>query len=257
MPTSQSPAPSPITLDRVIPKASRFLTALVDKPEIFRALSGEDGGFTVEEFARGSALLIGAMGLVQSAAAAPVPSNQVARDALATCDRLDDLLVVRVQNALQFDFPDECGEILDGVTPTTGVGAAGNLKLVTDRIATLRAAAVADALTERRQRALGRLAAVGLTEAQLHSYATLADSALALEPPGPSSLQLPNSDERLQSRIALYWWLKGWSNIARRLVTNRNQLISLGLASRRVVDGAEVFVDQPIDQPAEGTPTVV
>jgi hypothetical protein len=213
--------PGPATLARVPRRAFRFLHAVTIHADLARQL--EAAGFTPADRNEGWRLLTH----LARAMAVAHPAAPAAAQRLETEGRD---FVRRVAAVVQRFAPALANIVSVNIAP--GDPLLRTLPLVLDRIAAL------DPLTLREAATLGEALAVhGLGRDTQVRLRALLERARGVEtPPAPAS------DEREASVLALYRWLKVWSDAARSAVTDRADLVRLGLAKRRKA-GADVEND--------------
>jgi hypothetical protein len=96
--------------------------------------------------------------------------------------------------------------------------------------------------------ALAVLATRGIDEAERARLSGLCDLALRAAPTNPAERAQAEglAKERQDALVALRAWFEEWSEVARAVITRRDQLILLGLASRRKSGSEEEEEDSPV-----------
>ena len=183
-------------------------------------------GYTEEEHQRGWGLVHEVSGF------SPAPSyNAVNQDSVAAIVQLDadDERIHTIADAcLKHRMPTVHAALLDGLEPGSVVYTA---QLVS-RVGALRQGTLPDVTEEQAEQALALLAARGLDEdawARLAALVAQAQTASTEEAPTPATSRA-ELEAALRKARAFY---DEWSAIARAVITRRDHLILLGLATRR------------------------
>lgn len=159
-------------------------------------------------------------------------TSKLAVKALNEWDRKHYLMT---RSTLDHLFPDQAAYLFDGLPMVNNFGAAASIKTFLSRIVSFREGTDPDREAFRDEDRAAVLALEGRNivgpeiEARLQR---LIEEATRLAP-------LPVKDE---AAIAVYHetarkhhaWLADWRGMARAVITNRNQLIQLGLSRRRI-----------------------
>ncbi|MEO1270483.1 MAG: hypothetical protein AAFX99_20540 [Myxococcota bacterium] len=235
--------PSRITLDKAVPRASRFLSALAQRSDIHSVMA-TSGGYSALHHTRGINLMVRAMGTVP---AAPPPSddtNEALRDAIAQCSTLDDTVIAKLAAALEYAHPEVYAFMSASLEPGEGLQAVANLQLIATRLRALKDDPAPVGGTDVLKAATQALAEYGLDQARIDALEALAQQASGVpEQAAPGIQGVLSKEEIEQARIALYYWHKGWARIARSIITRRDWLIRLGLATRRKTASGETIIE--------------
>lgn len=222
------------TLELTPGKALQFLLGVGARPPIRTVL--EQRGFDDEERKRGWKLLeeVGNHSLDETEVDPAVSA------AIAEIDAWDEPNI-RLIRAAFTRYPGVADTVLRGITPTVGPAAILNVARILERLDGLEGTTEGDA-------ALTTLGVRGLPKAERKRIAGLVKIAKSAQKAGASEAE-SNDQAYLQGLLALREWYEEWSEIARLVVTRRDHLIRLGLATRRTTDAspaaddADVIVD--------------
>ena len=174
---------------------------------------------------------------------APVASAEVRGSALAVAQWQDSAFrLVRV--VLKHDFPEQHAFVLDGLVPIPGLGAVMSVAAPLDRLDALDKDPERKHTRKADHAALAKLADRGITPgARQYMRAQVAGATYtpALDPvaqvttaaPQAPAGKRPTSEERAEALQAVAALFEEWSEVARLQITNRSDLIRLGLVSRR------------------------
>jgi hypothetical protein len=236
-----NPIPSRITLDKTIPRATRLLNALAQRPDIYKYLALK-GSYSPQHHRRGLDLLMRAMGTTPALLTSGREEGSGHGDDVARCAEADDIVLAQLDAALRFDHAAVYAILAEGLQPDEGVKAVTNLRLLTSRVSELKAdPGAVEGGAGAVQAALEAMASFGLTQARLDELEALATRAGELPEVEVGALPTLSAAEVDAARVALYQWHRGWARIARSVVTRRDWLIRLGLARRRVTPQGEVI----------------
>ncbi|MCU0693081.1 MAG: hypothetical protein MUF54_16935, partial [Polyangiaceae bacterium] len=152
--------------------------------------------------------------------------------------------------SLSKKFEAQKRHLLDGITPSTGMGAVLNVALFLRRADELEKGQNRKATRKKDQEAMKLLAVRGITQQlrkHLAAQVKIATSAKPVEEIDEAALK--GADESyVKALAALRTWYEEWSRIARVVVKRRDYLMLLGLAHRKSRSGAR---EEP-QAPAEG-----
>jgi len=149
----------------------------------------------------------------------------------------DDAWLPIIGVVLEFEYPDQHAFLFaGGLAPVAGPESVLVVHTILDRLQALRTGAGRpDDQRPQDQRAVAALAAHGLTEAMLAEASELIriyeDGApvVELDPVAEAAARAA----RQAAEVAVYHWWKKWSTIARQIITRKDHLQWLGLATRK------------------------
>ncbi len=243
--------PSQDTLDRTPARALTFLLAVGRSPAIWGAL--QTRGYGDDEHASGWQRLL-AVDPSRAKSSPVVPSADPAvLEAFAQVDKWDNENLPIVDVALANRVPEAHAFVFaDGLAPADGAESVRVVTTFLDRADALEALAkekpgagakkgakAADTpprlpLTPAQAKAaIDLLAARGITaEARktVRGWLTTLQKGPEVRPAAPAS---DTTEARRAASLALYQWLNEWTTIARRVITRRDHLQTLKLASRK------------------------
>jgi hypothetical protein len=208
----------------------------------------ERHGFSDADQQEGVRLLHVASGFEKAAAPKRNRDDEVARAALVEIDEVDEKVHRIGRASLARRHPEQAAYLFEGLAPARGPEAVLGMRQLLDRMARLasgegRPAAARDGDVA----ALAVLALRGIDEAERTRLSGLCDLALRAAPTNPSERAQAEglAKERQDALVALRAWFEEWSEVARAVITRRDHLILLGLASRRK-SGSEEEDEAPV-----------
>jgi hypothetical protein len=228
------PKPSRPTLDRAPGRALTFLIGVGRSPQVRGRLATR--GYTEAEHARGWKLLRAVDPTAAGDVAANDGSDPAVRDAVARLDVWDNQNFPLVDLALRRREPEVHAFLFaGGLAPADGIESVRVVTLFLDRVDTVRAVAENhrdlevpfDAAKARGALALLESRGVGAAEQEaVRAWLDLAQRGAA---PAAPAEEAPD-DEAL---VALHEWVTEWALVARRVLTRKADLITLGLAEKK------------------------
>lgn len=231
---------NPSTLERAPERAQRFLRGVVRNPAIYQAMLPM--GYNAQHHQRGVVLLTEIIGLQKVKPSSP-EANKRGLELLGRASALDGPLMTRIDGALRYSHPAQRDRLLEGLSDATDFVAAANLRVLFTRYSAL--ATSADPQDQAATRALDERGIDAAWMGKIQELLQALDT-FQIEPFEPST-----QEERQAALLALHAWWSEWSNNARRAITRRDWLITLGLAYRRTTpQGDEEIVLSPEDDPS-------
>jgi hypothetical protein len=220
---------SEAVLAEIPARVLRFLGAVARSSSIRTALATK--GYRDEDQQEGWTLLHKDAGFAN-----PKPVTQsAASKALAELDAWDEPNFRIIRATLQRRYP----ALVDFVFANDLVASSGNgallaVRTLLNRLQALRSAPERKATRKQDHAALAVLAGKGLTEEELARIQSLVEVATQAAPVTETALSVQERAEWRANRLALHGWYLEWSETARAVIKRRNELIALGLATRRV-----------------------
>jgi hypothetical protein len=255
---SVSVAPAPVapattdpvsakTLNSIPQRALKFLRGVGTTPGIFQALGTH--GYTEDDHQEGWNLLKAAGGYVKAASSAGSGTDNTIRAAIATLGKEGEAMLRVLRAAIQFKFPQFMSQLFDGMESSSGPGWVLVVQQLLERIDDLAQDG------DDGEAALQLIADRGYGDDQRAQLADLVATAQSLGP-APSTPP-PDADAHTQALTALYQWYAEWAQIAKVVITRRDWLILMGLATRKVrTQPAPAPTPAPTPAPAP-SPTVI
>jgi len=166
---------------------------------------------------------------------APPPQGDSVLEAINACETWQATSFVRARARLTLTFPDQATFLFADITPGKGMEAVLNVATFLARRHTLASGTGRKATRKVDHEALAFLEKTGITKEEIARLGGLVGKAHDVVVPDDTQAEEAKrlGDERLVILRKLYAWLTAWSEIARTVVTRRDQLIRLGLAKRR------------------------
>jgi hypothetical protein len=146
--------------------------------------------------------------------------------AVAELDAWDEPNLARIAATVTRLYPDCFDELMAEMKPAKGPRAVIVVERMLDRLDEF-----AQSTTERKRALVATLATRGYDadeRARLRELIKVAKSSTKLSLPPSDPVDMQEND-----LIALYDWYREWATTARTVITRRDHLIKLGLASRR------------------------
>lgn len=230
-----SPAVSRATLEGTVGRATQFLFGLSRTPTALNQLRRV--GYTKAEHDRGFAL-------VNALATKEIDETVTDREvdeAVRALDEWDEKGIGFIRAALT-GFPEVRDAVLEGIAPIAGLGAVLNVEKILARLTAAEGTEPGRAALERLSRGM-----FGPDE-----RAELAALLATAKGSGAFDADVVTDEAYERNLLALRDWYYEWSEIARQLVTRREQLIRMGLAERRSATTGELPVpdDLLIEEPS-------
>jgi hypothetical protein len=239
--------PSQDTLDRTPGRALTFLLAVGRTPAIRGALQGR--GYSDDEHAGGWAKLLAVDPSMAKSAPGVTSADPAVSEAFAKVDKWDNENLPIADVALAARAP-EAHAILfaDGLAPADGAESVRVVTTFLDRVDEIEAHAAekpgkkgakADATDSLSLTAAQAKAAIELLHARgitaevrktVRGWLTTLQKGAEVRPVATSR---ETAESRRAATLALYHWLNEWSLIARKVISRRDHLVSLGLATRK------------------------
>ena len=192
----------------------------------------------------------------QASVLASAPVADPIAEAIAACEEWQAAGLIRARAMLQLSFPEQAFFIFHGFVAAKGTAAVLNVSTFLERRHVLENAAERKASRKTDREALAVLEEAGVTAEvleNLHGHVGTVQSATA----APRTEISDAEALRLDGLRKIHAWLTAWSDMARTVITRRDQLIRLGIAKRRPRKGSSVVVDPPVTVPTTPAPPPV
>jgi hypothetical protein len=224
------------TLEDTPRRVTQFLIGLSRRPTALTLMASH--GFTPADKKQGWTLLmkVGDLDTTEEV------KDEEVEQALAALDRWDEKGFRRVAIAL-YHFPEVRQTVMTGLTPKIGEEAAKGVAILLGRIERLKE-------SKEGRAAYAMLAKRGIPDSELAHLAKLVAIVQANDKPARPS-RAAADEAYLQALIELRHWYLEWSEVARLVITRRDHLILLGLASRRTTGATDVEGDTDVVEPTD------
>jgi hypothetical protein len=222
--------PSDAVLDTMPARGFQFLGAVSVNPAI-RAVFAQRG-YTEEIHQIAWADVLKAAGFRKEALAAFEQPGAAA--ALATIDAWDDP-TFRVARGVLAPFPTQLAFVFNGLEAQKGVASVGSAKTFLDRLDELETSKDRKATRKEDLAAIAKLAARRIDAAErarLRGLIAIATGFTDSAGPGAEKNATLKEEQR-KAKIAVWYYLTEWGEIAKSDITRRDYLIQLGLAKRK------------------------
>lgn len=228
--TVPSNLPSDPVLDAVAVRAFQFLRAVSCNAGIRAAFAQR--GYN-EEIHQGAwtAVLKAAGFSKESQAALERPESAAA---LAQIDAWDEP-TFRIAHAILAPMPEQQAFVFNGLTPQSGAASVGSVTTFLDRLDELESGKNRKATRKEDLAAIQKLADRKIDANERRRMRDLLKTAVGFSDPAvpESPKDTKQKDEQRQAKIAVWYYLNEWSEIAKQDITRRDYLIQLGLAKRK------------------------
>ncbi|MCU0684647.1 MAG: hypothetical protein MUF34_20775 [Polyangiaceae bacterium] len=239
------PSVSRQTLDQTPGRALTFLRAIGTSVTIRAKLY--EHGYTANEHERGWVLMRAASGDFGNGAPGENRDDQAVQAAIADVDAWDEDGLRIVNASLRARHPAQHGFVMRGLKASTGISSVLGVATLLDRLDALEGAPEREGTREADHAALATLSARGIDKAvrvRLRAKVKLAQSFAGIK----GAKEQVAFDQRVrQALVEQRQWFEEWADVARSVIKRRDQLIRLGLASRRSSPA-------PVDEPGDETP---
>lgn len=212
-------------LEETPARALVFLRALGTNPSLNASLASV--GYTKADHVEGWTLFLRANGhdeLVK-------PNVSPATQAVAEINAWEPVGFLRAQAALRRRHPEQERFVFADLVAAKGMEAISPLSTFLDRLDELESGAARKSTRKADHAALATLATRGIDAAVRKHLRALLATAITQADAAPH-LSLAEA-KRQEALVGLYRWLQEWADMARSVLEQRNDLITLGLAKRR------------------------
>jgi hypothetical protein len=211
---------------RRLDRALQFLRAYSTDTTIKAAV--DTTGFTPADQKEGWSLVLRAY----AAPSTPTftPDAGPVGDAVTEVDAWQQLMFPRAHAALRRLHPAEDAFVFDNMTPGTGIASVPSVTMFLDRLDALESSPERKSTRKADHAAIATLSQRGITSdtrKHLHQLVKL------LETSSGPALAAQGPDARTAALEAVYDWVQDWSECARGVISNRTQLIKMGIGKRR------------------------
>ena len=178
------------------------------------------------------------------ATVAPAPAPDPVAEAIAACEAWQGTGLVRARAMLQIAHPEQAAFLFHDFVAGKGIAAVFNVETFLDRRQVLASGAARKASRKADHEALAVMEEIGIDKdvvKELEDLVTTVQTAA----PAPAPPVVGTGIDRDEVLRRIYVWVTAWSDMARTVVTRRDQLIRLGLAKRRAPKAKKVVVATP------------
>ncbi len=156
------------------------------------------------------------------------------RSAIAELDAMDERIFRITSATLSKRFPAQAQFVLGGIGASRGAAAVINLQLLMDRLDALENDPSRVATRDQDREAVAKLGERGLSKSERSRIRQLIEASQRANPVDLSPSAREEADKQyVANLVALRDWYQEWAEIARALITRRDHLIRLGLASQK------------------------
>jgi hypothetical protein len=152
--------------------------------------------------------------------------------AIASCEAWQSTGLIRARAMLQLSFPEQAAFIFHDFVAGAGMEAVLNVSTFLERRKALENGPERSASRDADGQALAVLTETGVTPevlAQLHAFVETVHTVATVQPQ-----ELADAEARRTEVLRkIHAWVMAWSEMARTVITRRDQMIKLGIAKRR------------------------
>ncbi len=188
------------------------------------------------------------------------PTSDPVGEAIAACEEWQAVGLVRARAMLQLSLPEQASFMFHDFEAAKGIGATLNVATFLSRWETLASGSERKSTRKADQEALVIMEDAGVTDETRQKLRALVATVQSVA--APKAKQRAEAEaKRLDVLRKIHAWLAAWSDMARTVVTRRDQLIRLGIAKRRSPRKVKTDVvvppaTPPITPPAPVVPQV-
>jgi hypothetical protein len=251
-PSGVEPSVSRQTLEQTPGRVHQFLRGVGTSGAIRAKLAPR--GYSKRVHAQGWRLLQNTSGFFEDGAPGGDADDASVRKAIDEIDAWDEAGFRIINASTRVRHPPQHAFLTQGLRASSGAEAVTGVATLLDRLDALEGAPEREGSREADRAALATLADRGIDAAERARLRALISRAQAFAErlDGPS--EQAKAEERMrEALVGLRLWYEEWAEIARVTCKRRDELIRLGLASRRPRQGAGGPDDDPADEP-EGAP---
>ena len=220
-----------LTLEDTPRRAVEFIRGIGSSPEVMRSLMA--AGYTPKAHEEGIHVLNDVLRFVARPAAIPQPSAPMFGSAVKEIKQWVKTDYRRMKISLQRFFPEQYEYLFAGLDVSGAMDAVALVEIFLQRIAALGNDPDRKASRKADHAALAMLETRGITKATFKRLHALVNETHAT--PTVPRVEAPSSepDGRMEALLALRAWYTDWAETARVVLTRRDHLIRVGLASRK------------------------
>ncbi len=168
-------------------------------------------------------------------AANKIPSTPVpdpVTEAIAACESWQATGLIRARAMMQLTFPEQAAFMFHDFVAGSGTEAVLNVSTFLQRRQELENGAERKGTRKADHEALSVLEDTGVTKEMLKKLQGFIDNAQTVAPLHPQHLADADA-KRTEVLRKIHAWITAWSEMARTVITRRDQMIKLGIAKRR------------------------
>ena len=232
-PTIESNAPSDAVLESVTDRTFQFIRAVSCNAGIRAAFARRGYNDALHQQAWTDVLKAAGFQKEEQA----VLARPEAAAALALVDAWDEP-TFRMARAILAPFPEQHAYVFNGLEAKQGAEAVGSVTTFLDRLDKLEKGEERKATRKKDLAAIAKLAERRIDadeRARMRGLLEVAKGFTEAVTPTPeeAAKQVKQKEERRQAKLAVWYFLNEWSEIARTDITRRDYLIQLGLVQRK------------------------
>lgn len=220
------------TLDQTPSRVHQFLQGVGTKNSIRSQLSTR--GYTAKVHARGWRLLEATSGFFEDGVTDGEADDSAVRDAIIEIDAWDEPGFRVINASLRARHPAQHAFLTQGLRASTGAESVTTVTTLLDRLDDLESSPEREATRQDDHAALATLSERGIGKEERERLRSLVKRAQDFAEHFDSPAEQARREKRMHDAlIELRLWFEEWSEIARVTLKRRDELIRLGLASRR------------------------
>jgi hypothetical protein len=180
------------------------------------------------------------------------PATDPLLAAVMGCERWQATGLIRVRAMLQMTLPDQAMFMFGDFVPGKGTAAVLNVLTFLERRHALDKSAERKETRKADHEALAIIEEAGTTKETLKELQSMVDTAQSVTT--PEAAGSAGEAKRTETLRKIHVWVTAWSEMARIVITRRDQLIRLGIAKRRSQRAAAPVVTPAPVAPVPVTP---
>ena len=212
-------------------RAVEFIRGVASSSGVMRALTA--AGYTTKAHEEGIRLVNNVLRFVARPSAIPQPSAPTFGAAEKEIKQWVKTDYRRIKIALERFFPEQADYLVTGLEVSGDMDAVALVELFLQRLGSLGNDPERKATRKADHAALAMLEERGITKASFkHLHALVIETHATPDVP-PVAAPSTQTDDRIEALVALRAWYADWAETARIVLTRRDHLIRVGLASRK------------------------
>jgi hypothetical protein len=232
------------TLEDTPRRALELIRGIGASPEVMRALV--TAGYTPKDHEEGIRLVNDVLGYVARPSAIPQPSAPSYGAAVKEIKQWVKTDFRRIKIALHRFFPEQAEYLFTGLDVSGVMDAVALVEIFLKRLGSLANDPDRKATRKADHAALAMLEARRVSKADLKHLHALITETHATPAVPPVEASTGETDGRLEALVALRAWYADWAETARIVLTRRDYLIRVGLATRKPRAAAMPIIVAPV-----------
>ncbi|MEO6419864.1 MAG: hypothetical protein ABIP39_10680 [Polyangiaceae bacterium] len=231
------------TLEDTPRRALEFIRGIGASPEVMRALV--TAGYTTNDHEEGIRLVNDVLGYISRPSAIAQPSAPSYAAAVKEIKQWVKSDFRRIKIGLHRFFPEQAEYLFTGLDVSGVMDAVALVEIFLKRLGSLANAPERKATRKADHAAIAMLETRRVTKANLKHLHALVTETHATPTVPPVEATTGATDGRVEALVALRAWYADWAETARIVLTRRDYLIRVGLATRKPRTAAMPVIGAP------------